>query len=190
MPYLNSEPKDESFYHSTRPIPGFTGYRIDCGGNVYSCLTNRGDISFLWKPIKSQLKHGGYLQVGLIERRGKVVWRSVARLVLLSWIGPCPPNQQCCHNDGNKLNNCVVNLRWDTQVGNYADRIKHGTSSFGIHRKRKLTVQDVVEIRNLRKSGETMPAIAKRFGLDKSTVRSIVIKEYWPYVNDDGTISI
>lgn len=188
-----SEIKDESFYHATRPIPGFVGYRIDPAGNVYSCLSRApGDtlsISPKWRRIKPKIVHAGYLQVGLVPARNRVTWKSVARLVLLSWVGPCPPGYQCCHNDGNKLNNTVANLRWDTQSGNYQDRFKHGTSAWGIHRRKKLHPEDVIEIRRLRKSGMKMPKIAAQFGLDKSTVRSIVIGEHWGYLKDDGTVT-
>jgi len=32
-----------------------------------------------------------------------------------------------CHNDGDRSNNCVENLRWDTRLGNCQDIIAHGT---------------------------------------------------------------
>ena len=38
---------------------------------------------------------------------------------------------QCCHNDGNKHNNKLSNLRWDTATANQLDKNKHGTSNKG-----------------------------------------------------------
>lgn len=47
-------------------------------------------------------------------------------LVATTFIGPCPDGMECCHNDGNGLNNWYGNLRWDTRSSNNYDRAKHG----------------------------------------------------------------
>jgi hypothetical protein len=51
----------------------------------------------------------------------------VHRLVLLAFVGPCPPGQQGCHNDGHPANNLPGNLRWDTGRSNMLDKQRHGT---------------------------------------------------------------
>jgi len=38
---------------------------------------------------------------------------------------------ECCHNDGDKLNNSLKNLRWDSHLNNNRDRLKHGTYKTG-----------------------------------------------------------
>lgn len=48
-------------------------------------------------------------------------------LVATTFIGPCPPGFECCHDDGNGLNNWIGNLRWDTRSNNNYDRARHGT---------------------------------------------------------------
>lgn len=65
----------------------------------------------------------GYLYVGL-GQNGK---RLVHRLVLESFVGPCPDGMECCHNDGDRTNNRVDNLRWDTRYGNCQDIRAAGT---------------------------------------------------------------
>jgi hypothetical protein len=73
-------------------------------------------------------KKTGHLYVNL-KVNNSTVTRSVHTLVLETFIGPCPPGLECCHNDGNPQNNRVSNLRWDTRVNNIQDMLDHGTHS-------------------------------------------------------------
>ena len=50
---------------------------------------------------------------------------SVHRLVLLSFKGRPPEGLEACHNDGNRLNNILSNLRHDTRSANAQDRVRH-----------------------------------------------------------------
>lgn len=59
----------------------------------------------------------------------------VHHLVLKTFVGPCPPGMEGCHNDGNFRHNWVDNLRWDTPSSNHFDKVKHGTD----HNRNKLT---------------------------------------------------
>lgn len=76
------------------------------------------------------LKHGvgpqGYHSVGL-SRACENYLMKVHRLVLLSFVGPCPDGMEGCHNDGDTSNNCLYNLRWDYHTNNMFDAIAHGT---------------------------------------------------------------
>lgn len=53
--------------------------------------------------------------------------RGLHRVVLESFVGPCPEGMEGCHGDGDPTNNRVENLRWDTHTGNLADMRVHGT---------------------------------------------------------------
>ncbi len=53
----------------------------------------------------------------------------VHRLVLEAFVGPCPDGMEACHNDGDRQNNHLSNLRWDTHSNNVQDSIKHGTQA-------------------------------------------------------------
>lgn len=161
-----AEPKDESFYRNTRPIPGFTGYRIDRTGKVYSCLKlNAGreqlplEVTPLWRLMNQQVMKRGHLRVHLRTFNGKA-GRLVHRLVLESWVGPCPDGCTACHNDGNPMNNDLDNLRWDTPKSNTMDRYKHGTMT-------RLTKDDVIKMRSLRKYGSKHKEIASQFGISR-----------------------
>ena len=48
------------------------------------------------------------------------------RLLLETFVGPCPKGMECRHLDDNKSNNSLDNLIWGTHIENCADRIKNG----------------------------------------------------------------
>ena len=49
------------------------------------------------------------------------------RLVLGAFAGPPPEGMEGCHEDNDKTNNRLDNLRWDTRPGNHSDKARHGT---------------------------------------------------------------
>jgi len=75
-------------------------------------------------PIKSS---SGYLVVNLTggKRRKQEL---LHRLVLFTFSGAPLDGMQACHNDGDRQNPALDNLRWDTVKNNHADKISHGTS--------------------------------------------------------------
>jgi hypothetical protein len=87
-----------------------------------------------------QMLHKGRVLTPTISKRDgrRRVWlsvhgnrklRPVAPLVLEAFAGPRPsPNIDCCHNDGDRANDALSNLRWDTKKANYADMATHGTN--------------------------------------------------------------
>jgi len=92
-----------------KQIKGYPHLLISRAGNVWSTTYNR--------ELHPILTNRGYLRVNL--SKDKTVKRvSVHRLVAEAFI-PNPDNlPQVDHIDGNKLNNCVENLRWISQSEN------------------------------------------------------------------------
>lgn len=167
-----------------REIPGFPGYGIDRLGGVYSCWKHgyHRIIPGRWHPRKTHITHKGYLRVGLLQGDRQRHFM-VHHLVLLAWVGPRPEGMDAAHNDGNKLNNDVANLRYDTRKGNLSDRAIHGTLLNGSRsRLAKLTEADVIEIRQLRAGGMTLQAIGDRFGTDFSNIGHIVSRKTWKHI--------
>jgi hypothetical protein len=80
--------------------------------------------------LKQKLDGGNRLFVCLSNDNKQHYFR-VHQLVLMAFIGPCPEGMEVCHNDGNHLNNCINNLRYDTHTNNELDKIKHGTFLLG-----------------------------------------------------------
>lgn len=62
----------------------------------------------------------GYLIVAL-HNNGSRKYRRVHNIVLEAFKGACPEGMEVCHNDGNKANNTINNLRYDTHIENIAD---------------------------------------------------------------------
>jgi hypothetical protein len=82
---------------------------------------------------------------------------------------------------------CVnpAHLFLGTPADNMRDRDQKGRSTHGErHRWAKLTVAEVVEIRRLRRSGMSLAAIARRFGVSKSGVNNVVNGHAWRWFEE------
>lgn len=136
--------------HEIRHCPNRTGYAVTSNGSVFSCRKARAKS---WQPLVVTHNKGGYPVVTVVGN-GKGRQILVARLVAEAFIGPCPINMEICHNNGNKEDSNVSNLRWDTHKENIHDSLRHGThTSIQKHRNAILSAEDAVAIRKL---GESM----------------------------------
>lgn len=97
----------------------YKDYLVDTFGNVYSAKRD--------KIIKlRKLNRVGYHCYSL-SIDGVKYSKRANRLVAEAFI-PNPKNlPYVCHENGNKIDNRVENLRWDTAKNNSLDRHKHGT---------------------------------------------------------------
>ncbi len=139
------------------------------------------------KPIRRQ----GYLTVNL-AKGGKKTARRIHRLVLEAFIGPCPPDMVACHGDGDRANNELSNLRWDTPRANSDDSLRHGTRAMGARcRPSKLIEDDVFIIRRLRAEGVSTGELASRFGVTYENVLAIVSRRSWKHLpSRRGTVAL
>lgn len=100
------------------PVSGWEGlYEVSDRGRVRSI---RRSLILQPRPNTS-----GHFQVGFSVNDNEVM-RQIHRLVLEAFVGPCPPGLECCHNDGDRTNNRLENLRWDTRSANQLDAVVHG----------------------------------------------------------------
>jgi len=161
-----------------RPIPGFDGYLAGTDGSIWS--QRRRDETCLAGTVTMY----GYQQYTL-QRRGREVFRLGHILVLEAFVGPRPEGYHACHANGNKLDNRLENLRWDTPRGNAADRDTHGTVVCGERQHRaKLKESDVAEMRKLRDEGLNYREIGNLFGVKSSTARAAIVGYSWRCVGD------
>lgn len=72
----------------------------------------------------------GYRRIGY-RTGGKCITLLIHRLVLETFMGPCPEGMECLHEDGIRWNNVLTNLRWGTHVENAQDMARHGRSPKG-----------------------------------------------------------
>lgn len=158
-----------------RPIPNCPGYEVSDQGRVrsYIKVTNRrGDKirgfrrAVCEEPqriLKARANRGGYLYVNPM-RKGKMWTVMVHALVLAAFVGPCPAGMECCHYDGNKANNRLDNLRWDTPASNARDRTRHGRTRNGAAQARKFTPAQAASIREERANGSTYRELGEKWG--------------------------
>lgn len=110
-----------------RPVTGYEGvYEVSSFGRVWSVPRILSDGRTAGgKILAPAFDSHGYLMVAL-ARDGKTRSRKVHRLVLESFAGACPPGLEGCHGDGDRTNNALSNLRWDTRSANQSDVVRHG----------------------------------------------------------------
>lgn len=117
-----------------RPVPGYPGYSVSDHGRVRSDARTITDSLGRERRLQGyDLRAGrttsGYYTVSLSGRTC-----SVHHLVLTAFVGPRPPRMEGCHDDDDKADNRLVNLRWDSRRENTLDRVRNG-----IHHKRNRT---------------------------------------------------
>jgi hypothetical protein len=169
------------------------GYFVGSLGNVWSCWHRRrtgfhptdgttGWVFYTGRPylrMKPLRIRSGLLVPFRQEGRPRIR-KLVHRLVLETFVGPCPPDMQGCHNNGDFTDNRLDNLRWDTCKANMADKRRHGTMARGSRiGTSKLIQADVDEIRRLSAEGKTNAWIGKAFGVRDCHVGRIVRRVCW-----------
>jgi len=173
-----------------KPILNFPGYCVTEDGRVWSA-PRKGRVSGQW--LKPEYDTHGYLRVNLC-RDGKPYPRKPHRLVLETFVGPCPAGMECCHKDGNPMNNRLDNLRWDTPSANQLDAVRHGTAT-GLKNKGhirsqgeknsnvKLTEAQVRQIITKYRTGQFFQwEIAEQYGVCRRTVSDIVRGKTWRHL--------
>ena len=165
-------------------IPGFPGYRVGEDGTVWSCrpINGRGPFT-AWREMRQfSKKHGsGFRREVCLVKQKRRYFRRVARLVLESFIGPCPAGNQCCHTDDDPANNCLSNLRWDTPLANAVDKARNGKMYCGSRHWCAVLTEDIV--RELRSKDQVdVTKTALMYGVSYSTVASALSGKTWKQV--------
>ena len=162
-----------------RPVYGDPRYDVSDLGKVRNAHT--GHI------LKPWLAGYGYWYVCLGKYGAKT---SIHRLVALTFLGPPPsPKHEVAHNDGDRNNNTLSNLRWATHSENVADTFRHGNAPIrGFkgqeHPRATLTDDEVREIRR-RYSGKRGEQIqlASEYGVSRYAISRVVRGDTWQHLN-------
>lgn len=119
-----------------KPIPGYEGYyEVSDHGQVRGVTRKvlRSDGlkttvpgRILAHSVKPRTGHR-YVRL-MMNGEGKV--KSVHRLVLEAFVGPCPEGMVACHFDDDPDNNHVSNLRWATISDNVMDMVRNGNHNY------------------------------------------------------------
>ena len=177
-----------------KPIPNFPNYQITKDGRVWSTpRTTPHGHNRKGRWIKSGICSNGYLGVVLHTNSQKCSC-SIHRLVLETYVGPCPLGMEACHNNGNRQDNLLGNLRWDTRSNNHQDAIRHGTHQ-SLHQKgekagqAKLTERNVRMIIYMYRTGLFVQwEIAKIYGIVQQEISRIVNRKRWKHLWQNTTL--
>lgn len=170
-----------------RPIPNFPGYFADKQGNIWSGWEKGGrrriNTNIPTRKLKPIRMNTGYLAVCLSKNK-KAHMKSIHRLILEAFVGPCPARMETRHKDGDRQNNTLSNLKWGTSKDNKQDMIEHNTSNRGEgHPKAKLNNWKVRVIRQLlKKKHLTQEQIAEIFGITQENISMIKTGKRWSYI--------
>ena len=178
---LTEAPRPEQVEY--RPIADYPGYFVGSDGTVWSTRTrgNRHRVS-PWHLLRPGRRKNWRI-VSLCHATGH--WSvAIHRIVLEAFVGPCPPGMECRHLNGDGADNRLENLTWGTHAENTTDRARHGHDRRGeAHAMARLTEKAVQQIRRLHASGKwTGVALAKRFGVCRSTNSFIVTGQTWKHI--------
>jgi len=165
-----------------KPAVGFEGwYDVSNLGNVKRVKPGKGTIA--GKILKPYTPTLGYCSVRL-STEGKQRTIAIHRLVMTTFVGPCPNGKEVNHMDGNKTNNHLENLEYITHSENEHHAYMTGLkSNHGENQSRnKLTEKNVHEIRRLLLKGKSQKSIAAQFDVSSSTINSIATGKNWAYL--------
>jgi len=115
----------------------------------------------------------------------------VHRLVAVTFLGPPPEGHEVAHNNGDRTDARLANLRWATPKENHGDKVRHGTLLRGEGIVGAvLTESDVLSMRREYSTGGiSIKSIAESRGFASSTVRYAVAGLTWGHLSPSESIS-
>lgn len=150
-------------------------YRFGSDGSIQRFIASRKQ----WEVCACEkLRHGYRLKTFHIDGRPKDFY--VHRLICEAFHGPCPPLNECRHDDGNKLNNAASNLSWGTKQENASDRTRHGTETRGTDQRKAVLNESLV--RSIRDDNRSNGEIARELGVTRECVRDARSGKTWGWV--------
>jgi hypothetical protein len=173
-----------------KDIPGYEGrYQASTEGRIRSvdhvehCTPRNGKRPYSrfrkGQVLSTCRGSNGYPCVGLRKTQDaeNATFCLVFHLVALTFLGPRPEGTVICHSDGNKFNNVLTNLRYDTGTENHLDLYRQG-GKYG-----KLSTEQARDVKRRLSRGESKNSIAKRYGISRTAVRYIAKGEHFGWLN-------
>jgi hypothetical protein len=142
------------------------GYRIE----------NGKPISPTGEVLAVNRDRGGYWRFSVLGSDGKVRPLMVHRVVAYQKYGKglFAPGIQVRHANGNQSDNSFENILIGTQSDNEMDKPDEIRKTVARNAARKLTEEQVCQLRKDRESGMKYDALVQKYGIRKSTVSYIV----------------
>jgi hypothetical protein len=142
-------------------IAEFPNYKISTDSEVVNMVSGK-NVSI------SLHKHG--FRVVRLWKNNTTKLMKIYRLKALCFI-PNPENKkEVNHIDGNRMNEDLSNLEWATPSENMVHAFNTGLTKGNFKRGaehvfRKLSIEDIVQIRELRRNGKKLKEIGSIFGI-------------------------
>lgn len=154
------------------PIADFPGYEISSHGRARAVRTGR--------ILAQSVPKNGYALLHLRNTQGRRALL-VNRLVLETFVGPCPPGWEASHLNGDRANNRRTNLEWESPDDNRARKRLHGTTTEGSkHPQAVLNEESVASMRDLYAAGGVSQSqLAAQFGVSRSVAGAAVRGAAW-----------
>jgi len=169
-----------------KPVPDYEGfYEVSDLGRVRSLPRPHtpNKRSYEGRILSEKSRRGKYRAAHLCKPGEKTFIAYVHHLVLLAFVGPRPTDAVACHNNGNRDDNRLANLRWDSLLGNARDAITHGVTRRGVRNpSAKLVEEDVVRIREMVLFGARRREVEAIFGICRSRADCIVRRGTWRHI--------
>ncbi len=146
-----------------------------------------GKSTYVGRILAPKQDDHGYIRVTLhVNGRGREI--RIHRLVMIAFVGDCPPGKEVNHKNGDKTDNRLKNLEYVTLQEN----MNHAWYVLGNRNivkgekspNAKLTDNDVREIRRLFATGHyTKVALGKTYGVTHKTIERIVNRRLWKHID-------
>jgi predicted XRE-type DNA-binding protein len=174
-----------------KDVKGYEGfYQVSNLGNVRSLERKVAHRKKgYWQVLKERiLKPGnngkGYLYL-TFRKEGEAKNQTIHRLVANAFLDN-PENKRCVnHKDGNKLNNKVSNLEWNTHIENMQHAYKTGLRNQTGEKNHSTNLKDieVCQIKDLLNSKRFYQReIGKFYGVTRATITGIARGKTWKHI--------
>jgi hypothetical protein len=175
-----------------KEVPGFPGYQASNLGNIRSWMNvgyavrNESRVADRPKPVKMAVSKYGYGILGLYDEAGCRINKRWHRVILETFMGPCPDGMEALHWDGDRLNNRLDNLSWGDRTKNMRDKRRHGTQPEGsLSHNAVLTEDQLIEMKRLRREHRwSYQKLADAFGVSKCSAHRAVTGITWKHMAD------
>lgn len=171
------------------PVVGYEGlYEVSDMGRVKSVARviqrKGGRVNPIPEKILKPVMCRRYPGVSLYRAGSQLKTPTIHTLVMTAFVGPCPEGMQVAHNNGDRTDNRLENLRYATPLENSGDKFEHGTVLRGEQFSfAKMTEQTVLEIRRLYETGKfSQQSLADKFGINQTNVSQIVRRKTWTHI--------
>lgn len=171
-----------------KSIEGFREYEVSTHGRIRCTETRPGGRAGVLKGWTKSQNGKPIAQLVSLRRSNKTFTFKIHRLVLEAFVGKCPQGMECCHNDGNPLNNRLENLRWDSHHENMLDAVRHGTRTRPpihqgeTHHNTTINADDVIAIRTTPLVRGAKAKLARHYKISQTTIDRIIRREVWKHV--------